>query len=160
MRGLAIALAAALIAGSAGAETLTILHTNDFHSRIEPINKYDSGCSTEDNDAGKCFGGSARLITAVRAAREAAPNSLLVDDSEAKLTGSWTKSTYSKPFIGVGYIHDGKSEKGEKWAEFTRKYSELWPVIITKKDPLPTADEMDGKEGKMELFSEAAGEGG
>ena len=48
-------------------------------------------------------------------------NSLLVDDSEAKLTGSWTKSTYSKPFIGVGYIHDAKSEKGEKWAEFTIK---------------------------------------
>ena len=48
----------------------------------------------------------------------------------------------------------------EKWVEFNRKYSEMWPVIITKKDPLPTADEMDGKEGKMELFSEAAGEGG
>tara|TARA_R110002072_G_scaffold303123_1_gene494767 strand:+ start:218885 stop:221911 length:3027 start_codon:yes stop_codon:yes gene_type:complete len=46
-------------------------------------------------------------------------NSLLVDDSEARLTGSWTKSTYSKPFIGEGYIHDAKSEKGEKWAEFT-----------------------------------------
>lgn len=48
-------------------------------------------------------------------------NALLVDDSKAKLTGSWTKSTYSKPFIGVGYIHDAKSEKGEKWAEFTIK---------------------------------------
>ena len=48
-------------------------------------------------------------------------NALLVDDSEAKLTGSWTKSTFSKPFIGVGYIHDAKSEKGEKWAEFTVK---------------------------------------
>jgi len=40
----------------------------------------------------------------------------------------------------------------EKWVEFNRKYSELWP--------LPSADEMDGKEGKIELFSEAAGEGG
>ena len=48
----------------------------------------------------------------------------------------------------------------EKWVEFNRKYSEMWPVIITKKDPLPNAEEMDGKEGKMELFSEAAGEGG
>ena len=48
-------------------------------------------------------------------------NALLVDDSEAKLTGSWTKSTYSKPFIGVGYIHDAMTEKGEKWAEFTIK---------------------------------------
>jgi hypothetical protein len=46
-------------------------------------------------------------------------NSLLVDDSEAKLTGNWEASTYTKPFIGKGYIHDGKSEKGEKWAEFT-----------------------------------------
>jgi len=48
----------------------------------------------------------------------------------------------------------------EKWVEFNRKYSELWPVIITKKDQLPNAEEMDGKEGKMELFSEAPGEGG
>ena len=48
----------------------------------------------------------------------------------------------------------------EKWVEFNRKYSELWPVIITKKDPLPNADEMDGKPGKMDLFSENPGEGG
>jgi len=48
----------------------------------------------------------------------------------------------------------------EKWVEFNRKYSEMWPVIITKKDQLPNAEEMDGKEGKMELFSEKPGEGG
>ena len=48
----------------------------------------------------------------------------------------------------------------EKWVEFNLKYSEMWPVIITRKDQLPTADEMDGKEGKMELFSEVPGEGG
>ena len=48
----------------------------------------------------------------------------------------------------------------EKWVEFNRKYSEMWPVIITKKDPLPNADEMDGKEGKLEFLSEAPGEGG
>jgi ferredoxin len=32
-------------------------------------------------------------------------------------------------------------------------------VIIEKKDPLPEADEMDGKPGKMDLFSETPGEG-
>lgn len=74
--------AAALLAGPAVAETLTILHTNDVHSRIEPINRYDSSCKPEDNAAGKCFGGSARLLTAVRAAREAAPNSILVDGGD------------------------------------------------------------------------------
>ena len=73
---------AALLVSTASAETLTILHTNDFHSRIEPINKYDSGCKPADNAEGKCFGGSARLINAVRAAREASPNSILVDGGD------------------------------------------------------------------------------
>ena len=72
----------ALMLGPAAAETLTILHTNDFHSRIEPINKYDSSCAAKDNAAGKCFGGSARLISAVRAARETAPNVILVDGGD------------------------------------------------------------------------------
>jgi ferredoxin len=45
-------------------------------------------------------------------------------------------------------------------ADAIRPDSEMWPVIITKKDPLPTADDMDGKPGKLDLFSEAPGEGG
>ena len=63
---------------------LTILHTNDFHARFEPISAFDSGCSEEDNQAGKCFGGSARLITAIEAARERAGNTptLLVDGGD------------------------------------------------------------------------------
>ena len=49
----------------------------------------------------------------------------------------------------------------EQWVEFNRKYSELWPVIVSKKDPLPEAEERDGEEGKLEkYFSEAPGEGG
>jgi len=56
-------------AGVASADTLTILHTNDFHSKVEPISKYDSPCSVEDNAAGECFGGYARLVTAIESAR-------------------------------------------------------------------------------------------
>ena len=49
----------------------------------------------------------------------------------------------------------------EKWVEFNRKYSEIWPVIITQKDPLPEAEERDGETGKLEkYFSENPGEGG
>ncbi len=62
--------------------TLTILHTNDFHARFEPINKYDSSCGHEDNDAGKCFGGSARLLTAIRAARARVENPVLFDGGD------------------------------------------------------------------------------
>jgi ferredoxin len=32
-------------------------------------------------------------------------------------------------------------------------------VITTRRDPLPTAEEMDGKPGKMELLSENPGAG-
>ena len=48
----------------------------------------------------------------------------------------------------------------EHWVEFNRKYSEMWPVIITKKDPLPEAEKYDGMPGKLDMFKEGAGEGG
>ena len=61
---------------------LTILHTNDVHARLEPISKYDSGCSAESNAKGECFGGYARLMTAVTQARARAKNSLLLDGGD------------------------------------------------------------------------------
>ncbi|KJZ20603.1 bifunctional metallophosphatase/5'-nucleotidase [Loktanella sp. S4079] len=75
--------ALALSAGAAAADySLTILHTNDFHARFEPISKYDSGCSAEDNAAGECFGGTARLVTAIADARARSNNSILVDGGD------------------------------------------------------------------------------
>ena len=59
-RLLTSAAALGLTAGMAAAEyKLTILHTNDIHSRIESINKYDSTCGAEDEAEGK----QARPIT-------------------------------------------------------------------------------------------------
>lgn len=72
-----------LTAGVAVADyKLTILHTNDFHSRFEPISKYDSGCREGDNAEGKCFGGSARLVSAISDARTRSNNSILVDGGD------------------------------------------------------------------------------
>ncbi len=82
-RFLTTAAALALGSGAALAEySLTILHTNDFHSRFEPISRFDSGCSAEDNAEGKCFGGSARLVTAIAAAKARTNNYLLVDGGD------------------------------------------------------------------------------
>jgi len=39
---------------------------------------------------------------------------IVVDDREAKLVGAWKKSTYSPHYVGVGYIHDEKKDKGKK----------------------------------------------
>ena len=73
----------ALVPFSAAADyQLTILHTNDFHSRFEPISRFDSGCGAEDNEAGKCFGGSARLVSAINAVRARGGNLLLVDGGD------------------------------------------------------------------------------
>jgi len=72
-----------LSAGAAAADySLTILHTNDFHSRFEPISKYNSGCSEESNAEGKCFGGSARLMTAITEARRRSNNTVLFDGGD------------------------------------------------------------------------------
>jgi ferredoxin len=38
--------------------------------------------------------------------------------------------------------------------------AQMWPVIVTRKDPLPDAEAMDGKAGKIDLFSPKAGAGG
>ncbi len=82
-RFLTTAAALALTTGTAMADySLTVLHTNDFHARFEPISKYDSGCSAEDNTEGKCFGGSARLQTAIEEARSRTNNSILVDGGD------------------------------------------------------------------------------
>lgn len=75
--------ALALTTGLASAEySLTILHTNDFHARFEPISRFDGPCSSEDNAAGECFGGTARLVNAVEAARARSDNSILVDGGD------------------------------------------------------------------------------
>ncbi len=77
------AAALTLMAGAAQADfALTILHTNDFHARFEPISQFDSGCSAEDAAEGACFGGVARLVTAIAAARARAETSILVDGGD------------------------------------------------------------------------------
>lgn len=89
--------ALALAAGSSHAFTLHVLHFNDFHSRIESINAYDSTCSGEDEAAGECFGGAARLATAVADLREeigAEGGNVIVLEAGDAFQGSLFFTTY------------------------------------------------------------------
>ena len=82
-RLLATAATLALTAGAASAEyTITILHTNDFHARFEPINTSESPCTEKDAAESKCLGGVARLVTAVKDARGRHSNVLLLDGGD------------------------------------------------------------------------------
>ncbi|MBO9473631.1 5'-nucleotidase C-terminal domain-containing protein [Shimia sp. R10_1] len=90
------AAALAVTAGMAAADyTLHIVHINDLHSRIEPINKYDSTCKAEDNAEGKCFGGYARVATKIAELREElAGQNLVVLDAGDQYQGSLMYTTY------------------------------------------------------------------
>jgi 5'-nucleotidase len=95
-RFLTTAGALALTAGMAQAEyTLHILHINDLHSRIEPINRFDSTCSAEDDAEGKCFGGVARLKTLIDQKRaELEGQNVIVLDAGDQFQGSLMYTTY------------------------------------------------------------------
>ncbi|PWJ19302.1 bifunctional metallophosphatase/5'-nucleotidase [Jannaschia seohaensis] len=93
--------ALALTAGMAAADghaayTLHILHYNDMHSRIQPINRFDSTCNAEDDAAGECFGGAARLKAAIDMKRaELAGENVLVMDAGDQLQGSLMFTVYN-----------------------------------------------------------------
>ncbi|MCZ7853451.1 5'-nucleotidase C-terminal domain-containing protein [Agrobacterium salinitolerans] len=87
-----------LSAGAALADyELNILHINDFHSRIESINKFDSTCSAEEEGKNECFGGAARLLTAINQTRDAlkaAGKNVLLLNAGDNFQGSLFYTTY------------------------------------------------------------------
>lgn len=75
---------------SDGNFNLTILHTNDIHSRFSEINTYGQSCN---RDVEPCFGGIARLTNAVRQTRQWEENVLFLDAGDVQ-TGSLWYLTY------------------------------------------------------------------
>ncbi len=43
---------------------------------------------------------------------------IVLDDSDAELTGDWQYSSHTPPYVGRGYLHDRNNGKGEKSATF------------------------------------------
>lgn len=97
LRLVLLAAAASLATGEAQAFTLHILHINDFHSRIQSIGATDSTCSDEDEAAGECFGGVARVAAAIDAKRDelaAAGENVIVLDAGDQFSGSLFFTTF------------------------------------------------------------------
>ena len=90
--------ALALSAGAAQADySLTVLHINDFHSRIEQINRFGSTCGGKDVEENKCFGGVARIHTKINALRDelrAAGQNVIVLDAGDQFQGSLFYTQY------------------------------------------------------------------
>jgi len=76
---------------------LNILHINDMHSRIQEIAGSDATCSPDGSAAGDCFGGAARLATAIRDRRaeiEAEGAPVLTLDAGDQSQGTLFYTTY------------------------------------------------------------------
>ncbi len=44
---------------------------------------------------------------------------IVVDETSAQLIGDWQYSTHTPPYVGLGYLHDMKADKGAKSVTFT-----------------------------------------
>jgi len=95
--------------GAAQAEfSLRILHFNDFHSRFESITSSDSTCNAEGETNGECFGGIARLKSAIdtrRAAATAAGENVVLFSAGDEFQGSLFYSHY-KSAIVADFLND------------------------------------------------------
>jgi 5'-nucleotidase/UDP-sugar diphosphatase len=62
-----------------GEFTLTVLHTNDVHGRVDEFDGRGNTCDEEESAAGECYGGVARRMTMVDQIRAEVPNVVLLD---------------------------------------------------------------------------------
>ncbi|WP_299045977.1 5'-nucleotidase C-terminal domain-containing protein [uncultured Tateyamaria sp.] len=153
--------ALALSAGMASAEyTLHILHTNDMHSRIESINRFDSTCDAEGEAEGKCFGGVARVKTAIDAKKASLGNqNVVVLDAGDPFQGSLFYTTYKGAAeaefmdqMGYDAMAVGNHEFDDgppKLAEFIDAVS--FPVISGNLDLSSSAELKDKVENHVVL---------
>lgn len=150
-----VVLAGTLVAGTGPALAdfkLNILHFNDFHARIESVSKYDSTCSDADEAKGACFGGVARLKTAIdarRGALKAAGENVLLLNAGDGFQGSIFYTTYkgaviseffNKLGIDVGTLGNHEFDDGPqealKFLDASTNPNLLGNVELTNDSPL------------------------
>lgn len=124
---------------------LEILHINDFHSRIEPINKFDSTCAAEDDAKGDCFGGVARMKTAIDERRKAlSGQNVLVLDAGDQFQGSLFFTQYKSAPIAEFMNGIGFDAMAFGNHEFDDGPEELAKFIAALKFPVISANTLAG----------------
>lgn len=134
--------------------TLNILHFNDWHSRIEGNNKYESTCSAEEEAKGECIGGAGRLVTAIAQERKKleGQNVLLLnagDSFQGSLFYITYKGTAEEEFLNQ--IKPDAVTLGNH--EFDDGESALVPYLDKAKFPIVSANvvpnDKSGAAGKI-----------
>lgn len=81
---------------------LTIVHVNDIHSHFEEINEQTGRCHSDDAAAGRCFGGMARMFTAIKELNEERENVLLLNAGDFYQGTIWYTMFKYEPVVEFG----------------------------------------------------------
>ena len=73
--------------------TLTIIHTNDVHDRVDPVTAYNNTCGAKDRAKKRCYGGYARLMTLIHSLRKSSKNPIVLSGGD-QFQGSLFYRTY------------------------------------------------------------------
>lgn len=69
--------------------TIRIIHTNDMHARFEETSQLSTTCTPQDSNAGKCYGGFARIATLVRQAKSESPSTIFLNAGDTYQGTAW-----------------------------------------------------------------------
>ncbi|KAF4521722.1 hypothetical protein B566_EDAN012170 [Ephemera danica] len=62
---------------------LSFIHLNDFHARFEPTSISSKVCPPGDNELGRCYGGIARVVTAMKSLQSTVTNPVLLNAGDS-----------------------------------------------------------------------------
>lgn len=149
-RALAAALSAAaalgVVAPAAAQEyRLTILHTANVESRLEPVKADGAACSVEERATDQCLGGVARLGGQVNVERAAARNLILLDAGN-HFTGSpfWDKHKQSAAAQVMNHLRFDAMALGHK--EFAEGSEVLGAFVREARFPVMGANVEVGRD--------------
>ncbi|KAG0205977.1 hypothetical protein BGX28_002527 [Mortierella sp. GBA30] len=99
---------------------LTVIHTNDVHSRVDPANVVGVSCTHDDIAMGRCYGGTARHKTVIERLRSASQHSLLLDGGDE---GNVTAQVMNELGYDLGTIGN------HEWDNGPDNLARYWPRL-------------------------------
>ncbi|KRX47779.1 Snake venom 5'-nucleotidase [Trichinella murrelli] len=130
---------------------LTLIHTNDIHSRFTPINNELKDCTAADIAANKCFGGAAKRMTAVRRIRKKYKNVLFLDAGDQYQGTLWYVLFRHKAIADVmnALRYDAMALGNH---EFDHALAGLLPLLREAKFPIMAANVASDNEELQALL--------
>ncbi|HUT47988.1 MAG TPA: bifunctional metallophosphatase/5'-nucleotidase [Alphaproteobacteria bacterium] len=121
--------------------TLTVIHTNDVHDRVDPVSAFNNTCGAKDRAKKRCFGGYSRLMTLIHDMRKTSTNPVVLSGGD-QFQGSLFYRTYkgrlaakAMNLIGYDATAIGNHEFDDGPAVLARFIkSARFPVVATNID--------------------------